>query len=146
MEWLVTNALSRDVERYQLNSILKDIKASIVDVNNTVSSNASGDVRDVVGKVATSGLQSGLSVTYSTAKKSLDFAITEFVIKLTGDMSGEGTYTGGGNVTITATIDPAKLGIPEAPKDNRYYSRWNGQWHVDMQSSGEVRRRVSMGW
>lgn len=148
MDWLVRNALNRDVEREQLNKILKDVRSTVSSVSASIP--VVGDIFSTVGKMATTGSQKGIAVTYNPSKKTLDFAINTFTITLSGDVTGSGTVSNAGNVNIAATIDPSKAGIGEAPIDNQSYVRWNGQWRLESLSTGssvnEIRRRVSMGW
>ena len=98
MEWKVKNALSRDVEREHLNKILKEIQAA-------VSSSSSGgglteqQVIALIQRHAGGGSSSPTRIT------------------LSGDVTGSGTSS------IPTTINPALLGIGEAPVDSLSYWR-----------------------
>lgn len=103
MEWKVTNALSRDVEREQLNKILKDIKKQFSSIETVVNA----PVRPAPPPVSPR-----LPVT----------------VTLTGDVTGSGT--GSGNLTIETSI--AELvggeGLGDAPNDGSVYWRGGQQW------------------
>ena len=105
MEWKVKNALSRDVEREHLNKILKEIQAA-------VSSSSSGgglteqQVLALIQRHAGGGSSSPTRIT------------------LSGDVTGSGTSS------IHTTINPALLGIGEAPVDSLSYWRAGGQWQA----------------
>ena len=59
------------------------------------------DVKDLVGGMVSSNTETGLSVTYDTTNKNLDFVLTKDpTITLTGDVTGSGTMTNLGNVSI----------------------------------------------
>lgn len=148
MEWKVVNALSRDVERQQLNKILADIKKTTDAVATT--STYSNNIQDTVGKMI-KGKQVGISVSYDYPNKLLDFVVSSFAITLTGDVTGSAIVQGLSSVNIAAKLNPSLIGIPEAPIDNMAYVRLNAVWSpLALQSQsvsiGEVRRRVSMGW
>ena len=58
-------------------------------------------VKDIVGGMVSSNTETGLSVTYDTTNKNLDFVLTKDpTITLTGDVTGSGTMTNLGNVSI----------------------------------------------
>lgn len=103
MEWKVTNALSRDVEREQLNKILKDIKKQFSSIETVVNA----PVRPAPPPVSPR-----LPVT----------------VTLTGDVTG--SATGSGNLTIETSI--AELvggeGLGDAPNDGSVYWRGGQQW------------------
>jgi hypothetical protein len=65
-------------------------------------------ISDTVGAMVTSNTESGISVTYQDADNTLDFDVGDFDITLTGAVTGSGTVTNLGNVSITttATNDP----------------------------------------
>lgn len=130
MEWKVTNALNRDIERQNLNKILAEIRAAIDirDATQTTVTTDGASIEDVVGKMVENNTESGIAVTYNYGNKVLDFAVSDFIIRLTGDITGEGEVSGLSGVSIATTIDPDLLGVPEAPIDNHFYWRWNGEW------------------
>ena len=105
MEWKVKNALSRDVEREHLNKILKEISAAIG------SSSSGGGLTEqqvvaLIQRHAGGGSSSPTRIT------------------LSGDVTGSGTSS------IPTTINPALLGIGEAPVDSLSYWRAGGQWQA----------------
>ena len=66
-------------------------------------------VEDIVGGMVSGNSESGISVTYQTSDNTLDFALTaDPTITLTGAVTGSGTMTNVGDVSIatTATADP----------------------------------------
>ena len=65
-------------------------------------------IADTVGAMVTSNTESGILVTYQDADNTLDFDVADFNITLTGAVTGSGTVTNLGNVSIntTATADP----------------------------------------
>ena len=69
-------------------------------------------VQDTVGGMVTSNTETGLSVTYDDANGKLDFALTKDpVITLTGDVTGTGTMTNLGNVSIATTVGSNKVAL-----------------------------------
>jgi hypothetical protein len=65
-------------------------------------------IADTVGAMVSSNSESGIAVTYQDADNTLDFDVGDFSITLTGAVTGSGTVTNLGNVSIatTATNDP----------------------------------------
>lgn len=65
-------------------------------------------IADTVGAMVTSNTESGIAVTYQDADNTLDFDVGDFTITMTGAVTGSGTVTNLGNVSIatTATNDP----------------------------------------
>ena len=66
-------------------------------------------VEDIVGGMVSGNSETGISVTYQTDDNTLDFALTaDPTITLTGAVTGSGTMTNLGSVSIatTATADP----------------------------------------
>ena len=66
------------------------------------------EIQDVVGAMVSSNTESGISVTYQDTDGTLDFNVNDPTITLTGAVTGSGTMTNLGNVSIatTATADP----------------------------------------
>ena len=59
------------------------------------------EIKDIVGGMVSSNTETGLSVTYDTTNKNLDFVLSKDpTITLTGDVTGSGTMTNLGNVSI----------------------------------------------
>lgn len=114
MEWKVTNALSRDVEREQLNKILKEIKKQFSSIETVVNP----PVRPAPPPVSPR-----LPVT----------------VTLTGDVTG--TATGTGQITIDTELQTAFEGVEEAPDDGDVYWRGGQQWQsvpLALQSFSEI--------
>jgi hypothetical protein len=129
MRWNVTNALNRDVERQHLNKILAEIQAA-VDGLVFESKKPTDDVRAIVGSMVEGNSEEGVIVTYNPSAGVLDFAVNDFIVRLTGDVTGQATITGLNSASIATTIDPALMGVPEAPEDNEAYWRRNGMWEA----------------
>ena len=114
MEWKVTNALSRDVEREQLNKILKDIKKQFSSIETVVSAPV---------RPAPTPVSPRLPVT----------------VTLTGDVTG--TATGTGQLTIDTELQASFEGVEEAPDDGYVYWRGGQQWQpvpLALQSFSEI--------
>lgn len=110
MEWNVKNALSRDVEREHLNKILQEIQGSIERA-------ASGSLTATeVAQMIQDALPSNTG--------------SSFTITLEGDVTGDGTVVDLNDVTITATLDPDLVGVPEAPIDSNAYWREGASWQA----------------
>jgi len=62
-------------------------------------------VEDVVGAMVSSNTESGLSVTYDDTSGKLNFDVNDPTITLAGAVTGSGTITNLGNVTITTTVN-----------------------------------------
>ena len=58
-------------------------------------------IKGIVGGMVSSNTESGISVTYDSTNKNLDFNVADPTISLTGDVTGSGTMTNLGNVSIT---------------------------------------------
>lgn len=59
--------------------------------------------------IISGGTQSGIAVTYQTSDNTLDFDVDDFTITLTGDVTGTGTVTNLGNVSIATTVGTNKV-------------------------------------
>jgi hypothetical protein len=114
IEWNVKNALDRNVERQHLNK-------------GSGSANVS-NVKDQVGEMVSNNSEAGISVTYDGVAQVLNFAVSSFVLTLTGDVDGQASITPGGQAVMEVTIDPSKFGISDAPSDSNAYWRRNTQW------------------
>ena len=106
MEWKVKNALSRDVEREHLNKILKEIQAAVSSSSSSGGGLTEQQVLALIQRHAGGGSSSPTRIT------------------LSGDVTGSGTSS------IPTTINPALLGIGEAPVDSLSYWRAGGQWQA----------------
>ena len=65
-------------------------------------------IKDIVGTMVSGNTESGISVVYQTGDDTLDFNVNDPTITLSGAVTGSGTMTNLGNVSIatTATADP----------------------------------------
>jgi len=61
-------------------------------------------IQDIIGTMVSSNTESGISVTYQDGDGTLDFDVADFTITLAGDLSGTGTVTNLGDVSITAAV------------------------------------------
>ena len=61
-------------------------------------------VQDVVGNMITSNLEGGLTVAYDDNTGKINFDVNDFIIQLTGDVTGNATVTNLGNVTINTVV------------------------------------------
>ena len=69
-------------------------------------------VQDIVGAMVTSpNTESGISVTYDDTNGKLDFNVADPTITLSGDVTGTGTITNLGDVTITTTVAPNSVAL-----------------------------------
>ena len=130
MEWLVKNAQSRDVERQHLNKILQEIRKTLNELEARMARDSTEEarIRAIIIQMLTTGVQSGINVTYNTTSKAIDFAAKTFTIQLTGAVTGTGTVTGLGNVSISTTLADSFEGVEEAPLDGFSYWRKMGTW------------------
>jgi hypothetical protein len=104
MEWKLPNAKSRDVERQHLNKILQEIRSAI-----------------------TSATTTARTPTATTTEVVTRYAVADFMLTLTGDVTGSAEVNGLGDVTLTTTIDSSSF-LTDAPSDNQPYWRYNGTW------------------
>ena len=130
MDWNVKNAVNRDVERQHLNKILAEIRASIDEVKRLAETTADADaIKAIVGTMVSTNTETGLTVNYNTLKKVLDFAVSNFTLTLTGDITGTGTIQGLSNATIITSLS-GSAGIEDVPLDNVIYWRLNQVWEA----------------
>lgn len=107
MEWIVKNAVSRDVERQHLNKILAEIKSAV----------SGATVTTPPAPSAPSYVSGGGSSGGSSVSKPI-------TITLTGDVEGEGSGTSTISIATQLTVDV----VEEAPVDSFPYWRLNGAW------------------
>ena len=112
MDWIVKNAINRDVERQHLNKILKDIEQRVSAAGGGSSLTEADVNRIVQDAVRASGAGTLRSVN----------------VTLQGDVTGSGSTNAVGRIVIDTEIDPDVLGVQEAPIDGRYYWRISGEW------------------
>ena len=109
MEWIVKNAVNRDVERQHLNKILQDIKRSLADGQVKVTQ----QINTVTQRQQGSSTGSGSSSTPRNIR-----------VVLNGDVSGSGDGTS--VITIPVTVD--EKFVQEAPNDGSPYWRVYKEW------------------
>lgn len=84
---------------------------------------SSDGVKDLVGAMVSGNTESGISVTYQSSDKTLDFNVSDPTITFTGDVTGSGTITNLGNVSIaldTVKNKAANGTGPEADNDTDF--------------------------
>lgn len=145
MEWKVTNALNRDVERQQLNKILAEIRAA---TNKPAPSTGTpaGNVKGLVGEMVSGNEEAGVTVTYNPSKEVLDFAVSTFTISLIGDVTGSVEIDGLRSGVLQTSIDQDLLGIPEAPVDDRQYTRGQQTWNSVSSALEDLSRLKATGF
>lgn len=111
MEWLVKNALSRDVEREHLNKILKEIRGEIDNVSTSTNTPA--------------------PITYIT-QNNITQGLSAVTVVLQGDVSGEGTTDEDGRLVLTTLISGDIVTPP--PDGHEAYWWQDGQWTMIPQS------------
>jgi hypothetical protein len=103
LEWIVKNAVNRDVERQHLNKILQDIKATAEgirkDLNTLKAASGQQDIQAIVGEMVSNNVERGVAVSYDPQKKTLNFIAKDFTILM-------------------------------APDDGAIYWQQNGQWEI----------------
>lgn len=130
MEWIVKNAVNRDVERQHLNKILQDIKATAEgirkDLNTLKAASGQQDIQAIVGEMVSNNVERGVAVSYDPQKKTLNFVAKDFTITLQGDVTGVGQVTSLGSVVIDTELSQNLM----APDDGAIYWQQNGQWEI----------------
>lgn len=131
MDWIVKNAVNRDVERQHLNKILAEIRATIDSLKSTKNTTSDIEaIRQVVAAMVQDNTETGITVSYNTLKKVLDFAVSNFTLTLTGDVSGAVTVTGLNSATISTELNAELQGVEDVPIDNVTYWRRNQVWEA----------------
>lgn len=105
MEYKVVNALSRDVEREQLNKILKHIS-------------------DTLSSVSTGGLTEAQVRAWIAESMPVIPSARPITVTLTGDATGSGS----GTTSISIPVDLTGNFIEDAPSDSLPYWRQDGTW------------------
>lgn len=107
MELKVINALSRDVEREQLNKILKYISDTLLSVNS--------------GGITEAQVRALIAESLPTVPSPRPITVT-----LTGDATGEGI----GTTSISIPVELTGNFVEDAPSDSLPYWRQDGQWSM----------------
>lgn len=128
--WRVKNAVNRDVERQHLNKILAEMEEAIRANQSGAGGGSASDVQSIIGRMVEGNTETGIAVDYDAAKRVLNFVISNFIIRLSGDVSGQAEVNGLQSVTIPVTINPNKMGLQDAPQDGQAYWRRNGGWEA----------------
>lgn len=80
-------------------------------------SNSTEDIQDIVGAMVTSpNTEDGINVSYDDTNGKLNFNVNDSVITLNGAVSGSGTMTNLGDVTISTSIDTTSVNFQNAVK------------------------------
>jgi hypothetical protein len=88
-----------------------------VDINGTLEADAitvggvtlNSTIGVAVGAMVSSNTESGITVAYQASDNTLDFDVNDPTIELTGAVTGQGTMTNLGNVTIATTSGVANV-------------------------------------
>ena len=114
-----TGSLSEGSNLYFTNERVDDRVAALLqagtnmslsydDSNGQLTISSSGktqeEIEDIVGQMFASNTENGLSVTYDDSDGTLDVDVDDFTITLTGDVTGSGTVTNLGNVSLATTV------------------------------------------
>lgn len=131
MEWKVTNAVNRDVERQHLNKILKEVESGVASIKSDLASTTG----------AVSSVQNTLTQTIvKTINSTITPADLTTKVTLTGDVVGVSSPVSGKNEVVISTVLSGNF-LQDAPSDGYPYWRRNGQWEaVDqaLSSIGEI--------
>jgi hypothetical protein len=68
-------------------------------------------IQDIVGGMVTGNTESGITVTYEDSDGTLDFAVNNPVITISGDADGFATMTNLGNTDISITLDTVNSNV-----------------------------------
>ena len=79
-------------------------------------------IKNIVGGMVSGNTENGISVTYDTTNKNLDFNVSDPTLTYTGDVTGSGTMTNLGNTSIALTTVKNKAfnGTAPASKSNSF--------------------------
>jgi len=94
-------------------------------------------VQDIVGGMVDSGVENGISVTYTDATGKLNFDVSDFTISLAGDVTGSATVTDLNSVTITATV------LDDSHNHTNLTGTTSQTFHVDSDGAGPRLRNSS---
>lgn len=132
MEWVVHNAINKDIERQELNKILKEVRTEVTTLTQALApgSSVGNDIQNTVGEMVSNNTEVGVVVTYNLDRQVLDFVVSEFTLSLIGDVQGSVTMRPGESAAMQVTLSGGITGIPDAPQDNEYYWRRNGAWEA----------------
>ena len=103
-------------------------------------------VEDIVGGMVTApNTENGISVTYDDANGKINFDVNDPTITLSGDVTGSGTITNLGNVTITTTIEPNSVALGTDTTGN-YVATISGTANeIEISGSGSENAAVTIG-
>jgi hypothetical protein len=93
------------------NKGIASFTATDFSVSNGVVSLQTEKLQDVIGGMVDSNTESGIAVTYDDSSGKLNFDVGDSTVTLTGDVSGTGTITNLGNVSIATTIESNSLAL-----------------------------------
>lgn len=91
------------------NKGIASFTATDFSVSNGVVSLQAEKLQDVIGEMVESNTESGIAVTYDDSNGKLNFDVGDSTVTLTGDVTGTGTITNLGNVSIATTIENDSL-------------------------------------
>lgn len=103
-------------------------------------------IQDIVGAMVTPpNTENGITVTYDDANAKLNFDVADPTITLSGDVTGSGTITNLGDVTITTTIQPNSVALGTDTTGN-YVATISGTANeIEVSGSGSETAAVTIG-
>jgi hypothetical protein len=81
-----------------------------------ISDNAES-IQDIIGAMVETNTENGIAVTYADPTGKLNFDVGDFIITLNGDLTGSGTVTNLGNVSINLQLGTGVVGSNEISAD-----------------------------
>ena len=102
-------------------------------------------IQDIVGAMVSSNTESGIAVAYQDSDGTLDFDVGDFDIALTGDVTGTGTVTNLGNVSITTTVAANSVALGTDTTGNYVATLAAANSGIDVANSGSETAGVTVG-
>jgi len=100
-------------------------------------------VQDLVGDMISSNTESGIAVTYDDTNGKLDFNVADPVITLSGDVTGSGTLSNLGDLTISTTIANNSVALGTDTTGN-YVATISAGEGIDVSGSGSESAGVTI--
>jgi len=102
-------------------------------------------IQDIVGAMVSSNTESGIAVAYQDSDGTLDFDVGDFDIALTGDVTGTGTVTNLGNVSISTTVAANSVALGTDTTGNYVATLAAANSGIDVANSGSETAGVTVG-
>ena len=100
-------------------------------------------VQDLIGDMISSNTESGIAVTYDDTNGKLDFNVADPVITLSGDVTGSGTLSNLGDLTISTTIANNSVALGTDTTGN-YVATISAGEGIDVSGSGSESAGVTI--